>query len=234
MMPSMQYCPKCLGTGLDIDNNPCECRFNAKSFYDTVSCLTIPPQYRGIHFNKLLVPKDVHESYANVLQDIHDNVVGCKWSNHNVVIASPINHSKTILAYSCIETLFRNGIPTFPIYDLLEIKRIILDMDLGREQFYDVENPEQLYTVPTLFVKIPRVIDWAVFDTFATLLDRRVRRGNSTIFLYDGVWNFLVNSDKSGTLSGLMGDGTYNTIDVKAYSLLTGPTTGPVEQENIG
>lgn len=230
----MSYCPICGNTGVDIDGNPCTCRFNARSFYDTVSCLTIPPQYRGIRFSKLLVPKDVHESYATVLQDIYDKVITCKWENHNVVIASPINHSKTILAYSCIEALFRMGIQTFPIYDLLEIKRIMLDMDLGREQFYNIEEPELLYATPTLFVKIPKLVDWAVFDTFATLLDRRVRRGNSTIFLYDGVWSFLVNSDKSGTLSGLMGDGTFNTIDVKAYSLLSSSTIGPDIKENIG
>lgn len=230
----MSYCPNCGNTGIDIDGNPCECRFNVKSFYDTVSCLTIPPQYRGIRFNKLLVPKDVHESYANALQGIYDAVVSCKLNNRNIVIASPINHSKTVLAYSCIEAMFRSGIPTFPVYDLLEIKRIILDMDLGRDQFYDVENPELLYSVPVLFVKIPRVIDWAVFDTFATILDRRVRRGNSTIFLYDGVWNFLVNSDKSGTLTGLMGDGTYNTVEVIAYSSITTAPTEPMIKDNIG
>lgn len=234
MTTKIKYCPDCMNTGLDIDNNPCKCRFNAQSFYETVSCLTIPPQYRGIRFNKLLVPKDVHESYAKSLQDIYDGVVNCNFENRNVVIASPINHSKTVLAYSCIEALFRRGIPTFPVYDLLEIKRIILDMDLGREQFYDVENPETLYTVPVLFVKIPRVTDWAVFDTFATLLDRRVRRGNSTIFLYDGVWNFLVNSDKSGTLAGLMGDGTYNTVEVIAYSATVTTGTEPVLKDNIG
>ena len=230
----MSYCVKCGNTGIDIDGNPCDCRFNAGMFYDTVSCLSIPPQYRGIRFNKLLVPKDVHESYANVLQEIFDKVTTCRWENHNIVLASPINHSKTILAYSCIENLFRQGIETFPVYDLLEIKRMILDMDLGRSQFYEVEHPELLYTVPVLFVKIPKVIEWSMFDTFATLLDRRVRRGNSTIFIYDGNWSYLVNNDKSGTLAGLMGDGTYNTIDVKSYGLTVTPTEGPLLHDNLG
>lgn len=234
MPEKIQYCPKCGNTGVDIDGNPCTCRMNAASFYESVSCWAVPEQYRGVHFNKLLVPKDVHESYANLLQKIHDDVALCKWSQHNMVIASPINHSKTIMAYSCLESLFRNGLPVFPLFDLLEIKRIILDMDLGRQQFYNVEHPEMLYDVPVLFTKIPRVSDWAVYDTFATLLDRRVRRGNSTIFLYDGVWQFLANSDKNGILTGLMGDGAYNTVEVKAYSLLTQPATREFEETNLG
>ena len=138
----MSYCVLCGNTGINIDGDVCSCRFNAQSFYDTVSCLDVPEQYRGISFNKSLVPKDLHESYANYLQDVYNTILSGKWSQHNVVIASPIGHSKTILAYSCLEILFRNGIPTFPVYDVLEIKRMLLDMDLCRKSIYEVENPE--------------------------------------------------------------------------------------------
>lgn len=230
----MSYCTKCGNTGITITGEPCSCRFNVQSFYDTVSCLEIPPQYRGVHFSPHLVPKDVNPAYAEELRKIHSAVISGTWENHNVVIASPVNHSKTILAYSCMESLVRVGLQVFPIYDLLEIKRIMLDMDLGREQFHEVESPERLYTAPVVFVKIPRLLDWAVYDTFATLLDRRVRRGNSTIFLYDGVWSFLASGDKSGTLLGLMGDGHYNTVEVIAYSAMVSETREPQLEENIG
>lgn len=214
----MSYCPKCMNTGIDIDGNPCSCRFNAKSFYDTVSCLDIPEQYRGIKFNGSLVSSDMPQGYANLLQDIHDKVLTGKWGFKNLILASPIGHSKTILAYSCIESLFRQGCITFPVYDILEIKRILLDMDTGRKPVYEVEEPERLITSNMLFVKIPRLTSWEVYDTIALLLDRRVRRGNSTIFIYDGNWSELIYNDKRNILTGLMGDGYYNTIEVQSWN----------------
>lgn len=216
-MVYMSYCPDCMNTGLDINNNVCHCKFNAKSFYDSVSCLDVPEQYRGIAFSKSLVPKDVHESYANYLESIYDTVLSGRWKQHNVIIASPIGHSKTILAYSCLEVLFRNGIPTFPVYDVLELKRILTDMDLCRKQIYEISNPELTITVPLLFVKIPRLSNWEIFDTIALILDRRVRRGNSTIFLFDGTWNQLIQNDRNNILTGLIGDGSYNTLESKSW-----------------
>lgn len=235
-MVHMTYCPDCMGTGVDIDNNVCHCRFNAKSFYDTVSCLDIPEQYRGIAFNKSLLPKDLPESYANYLQEVYDTIFTGKWKQKNVVIASPIGHGKTILAYSCIEVLFRNGIPTFPVYDVLEVKRILTDMDLCRKQLYEVENPEMLITVPILFVKIPRVNTWEVYDVISLILDRRVRRGNSTIFLYDGSWQQLVYNDKNGILTGLVGDGSYNTLESKSWFVQSSSTSEKeiILPENVG
>ena len=233
-MVSMKYCPMCGGSGVDIDGNVCSCRVNVKSFYDMVSCLTVPEQYRGIQFNSVMVPRDVHESYARKLQNIYDEVATGKWLNHNVVIASPINHSKTILAYSCMELLFRQGSTVFPLMDLLEIKRVLLDMDYGRAQLHDVENPEYIYTTPILFTKIPKIFDYSVVDIFATLLDRRVRRGLSTIFLYDGYWAYLTNCDNTGTLAGLMGEGNYNTVEIISYSATTQAVNEPQLKENIG
>lgn len=218
MFGMFKYCPDCGGGGIDIDGNVCHCRVNAQSFYDTVSCLDIPDQYRGIAFNSALLPTDISESYVKYMQEVHDTIVAGKWQNRNVVIASPIGHGKTILAYSCIEVLFRSGIPTFPIYDLLEIKRMLVDMDLCRKQLYEIENPESIITVPILFVKIPRVTSWEVYDIFSMLLDRRVRRGNSTIFIYDGTWQQFIYNDKNDIAKGLVGDGSYNTVEIKSWS----------------
>lgn len=213
------YCPLCGNTGIDINGNPCTCRINIKSFYDRVSCLDIPEQYRGVKFNKLLVPNDIDESYANYLQTVHDDIIKMSWITKNAILCSPINHSKSILAYSCIESLFRQGVPTFPIFDVLELKRILTDLDLGKQPFYDVIEPERALTVPILFVKIPRVVSYDVYDSAALLLDRRVRRNNSTIFIFDGTWNQLIFKDKQGIISGLAGDGTFGSLIVKSYGL---------------
>jgi len=232
----MSYCTKCGNTGIDINGDVCTCKFNAQSFYDTVSCLDIPEQYRGISFNKNLVPKDLHESYASYLESLHNSIITGKWLQHNVVVASPIGHSKTILAYSCLEVLFRNGIPTFPVYDVLELKRILLDMDLCRKQIYEVDNPEDIVKVPILFVKIPRLPNWEIYDTISMILDRRVRRSNSTIFLYDGTWSQLIHNDKNNILTGIVGDGNYSTIEVKSWSLSsTEKDTGEIKlPDNVG
>lgn len=233
MYGMFNYCPDCGGSGIDINGDVCHCRMNVQTFYDSVSCLDIPEQYRGLAFNSALVPTDVNESYASFLQDIHDSIVAGKYKDRNVVIASPINHSKTILAYSCIEVLFRGGVPVFPVYDLLELKRMLTDMDLCRKSVYDVEEPERIITVPILFVKIPRITSWEVYDIFSMLLDRRVRRGNSTIFLYDGTWGQFIYNDKNDIAKGLVGDGTYNTVEVKSWSSqIEEGYTAP--QDNIG
>lgn len=233
-MVFVSYCTKCGNTGIDIDGNPCSCRFNVKSFYDTVSCLDIPEQYRGIRFNSSLVASDMQEGYAKMLQDIHDKILTGKWGFKNVVLASPIGHSKTILAYSCLESLFRHGETTFPVYDVLEIKRILTDMDLCRKPLYEVDQPERVITSRILFVKIPRVTSWEVYDTIALILDRRVRRGNSTIFIFDGSWSDLVYNDKHNVLTGLMGDGYYNTLDVQSWNAIMQPKKELIVEENLG
>ena len=216
-MVPMKYCTKCGNTGIDIDGNPCDCRVNSSSFYETVSCLEIPEQYRGISFNESLVPKDLPEGYTYFLKSIHDDMLAGRLLKRNILICSPINHSKSILAYSCIEIMFRNGIPIVPLFDVLEVKRILLDFDLGKKQTYEVKEPADIVTVPLMFVKIPRITSWEVFDAIAVLLDRRVRRNNATVFIYDGSWNQLIYNDKQNLLTGLMGDGYYNTLEVKSW-----------------
>lgn len=212
-----KYCPDCNNTGIDIHDNPCHCRVNVESFYDSVSCMDIPEQYRGVQFNTALVPTDMPASYAEYLKSIYLDIVGGKWKQRNVVIASPVGHSKTIMAYSAIEAQFRVGLPVFPIFDLLEIKRILFDMDMNRKQIYDVEDPENVLLVPILFVKIPVVSSKEVYEAFAMLLDRRVRRGNSTIFLYNGTWKQFTFADNFNVVKSLAGDGSYNTVEVKTF-----------------
>lgn len=220
-MVSMKWCSKCSNTGIDIDGNPCTCRFNAQTFYESVSCMDVPEQYQGVTFNSALVPRDVDPSYAVFLQKLFDDVSTGKTIKQNMCICSPVGHSKNVFAYSCIEMMFRHGIPTFPVYDILEAKRLLLDTDFNRKPLYPVENPENLTLTPNLFIKVPRVITWEVYDTMVMILDRRMRRGNYTIFLYDGNWGQLVALDKNEIVTSLMGDGNFNTLAVRSWSLLS-------------
>ena len=75
---------------------------------------------------------------------------------------------------------------------------------------------------------------WEVYDTIALLLDRRVRRGNSTIFIYDGSWSELIYNDKHNVLTNLMGDGYYNTLEVQSWNAISQPTKELKVQDNLG
>lgn len=217
MAERKRYCPKCGNTGLDIDGNVCTCRFNESLFFDTVICTDVPEQYQGINFNKFLLPNDVPANIADFMQSIYDGVRGMSWKMHNVLLATPTATGKSILAYSCLELLCRAKQRTFPVMDVLELKRIVTDMDLGKKQVYDIDNPERIFSVELLFAKIPRVRTLEVYDFVPLLLDRRVRRGLSTIFLYDGSWADLINRDYFGAISNLQGDGRFNTLDVQTW-----------------
>ncbi|MCM1215089.1 MAG: hypothetical protein NC548_11280 [Lachnospiraceae bacterium] len=229
------YCIKCGNSGQDVDGNPCTCKYRVINFYEEVSCIDIPEQYRGITFNKALLPLDMPESYGDYLTDLHDSIIRMRWRHRNVCLCSPVAHGKSVMAYSCIEQLFRKGIPTFPVFDVLEIKRILIDTDLCRKLLYEVNNPEYLTTAPYVFIKIPRVPTWEIYDTAASILDRRVRRDNVTIFLYDGSWEQLIHGDRFNVLAGLQGDGTYNTLDIKSWHSNVSTTDHVIQlDDNIG
>ena len=214
----IKYCIKCGGDGIDGDGRPCDCRKKISSAYDAVCCMDIPEQYRGITFARELLPPDVDTSYGEFLQDLYRAIMSGILPQENYLIASPIGHGKTIFAYSCIEQLFRRGFSIFPIYDVLEIINILTNFDLGRKQDYDISEPGQLCEVPLLFVKIPRVSRYEIFDAISMILDRRVRRGGITIFLFDGTYNYLSSLDRNHVLEGLVGDGHYTTVKVKSWS----------------
>lgn len=227
------YCVLCGNTGVTLDGKVCSCKHNQHSIYDSVSCLDIPEQYRNISFVKGLVPMDIDPSYATFLDTVHSTINLGKWNNKNLLIASPVAHSKTIMAYSAINSLFRAGLPVFPIFDILEISRILTDMDMGKTSVYDITNPERVLTVPILFAKIPRSSRWEVFDSLSLLIDRRVRRGVSTILLYDGTHEQLVRNDRQETLVGMFGNGYFGTIEVKSWGLSN--TKKDIDfEENIG
>lgn len=216
-MEKMKYCPLCGNTGRDVHGNICSCSFNEEQFSGTVTCLDIPEQYQGRQFSKFLVSSAMPESYANYLQLLYADITGLRLKSHNIFLASPTGTSKTTLAYCCIESLFRKNLPTFPLFDILELKRIMLDIDLLRKPFYDVDNPEALYSAPYIFIKIPRVLSFEIYDAMALILERRSRRGLSTIFLHNGTWETAMALDRYGVITNLKGDGLGNSLEDKTW-----------------
>ncbi len=213
----MSYCTKCGNTGILLDGSPCGCKLVDDFIFSGVACTFLPEQYQGVNFNPNLVSQDMPESYAKYLYELHNSIITLKHKHKNVVICSPVARSKTIMCYSAIQDLFRKGIETFPIYDVLELRRIIHDMDLAYKQIYTVEEPEKILTVPYLFVRIPIGLSFEVYSTIALILQRRVARGNSTIFIYNGSWESLTAFDSKRVLINMLGDGSFNTLENKTW-----------------
>ena len=213
-----KYCPECGNGGLDGDGNICKCRFNPDTFFSGVSCLDVPEQYRGISFNTALIPNDLDESYRAKMSEVHAGISTARTRNHNYLICSPHRHGKTIMAYSCIERLFKAGMPVFPVIDIMEARRVMRDVDMGRDSIIEINQPEGIWTVPYLFVKIPTYTSWEVYDTINTLIGRRVRKGNSTILLYSGGYDMLLRNDKTDLLTSMRGDGSFSTVEVLSWN----------------
>lgn len=206
----MEYCPICGNKGIRPDGEPCKCRVQIEAIYDDMPGVDVPPQYVGLRFSSALVPQDLGPSYGSRLDELHMQITTNSLRNHNLCICSPSSHGKTVWAYSCIQNLFRHRTPVCPIVDVLEFVRMM-------NEFRDKED---WYDVPYLFLNIPTEVTQQVRSGIVTIIERRVRRGNSTIFLYDGSWGMLTYGDRFGTLKNLQGDGSFHSVDVLSFKRL--------------
>lgn len=214
----MSYCAICGGTGWKLDGTPCGCKAVKGDLYGDITCLDIPETYRGLAFNTILLPVKYGDAYKNTMKNYYEQISSLRWRCRNLLLCAPAQSGKSVFAYSLIQELFRRGIDVFPMYDVLEIKRIMLDMEYGKQQSLKVENPILLYEVPYLFAVIPPLLNFDTYDTTAMLVARRVRRGGSTILLYSGTWNQLVSNDSRGSLKNMKGNGSLTTVEVSSWS----------------
>lgn len=208
----MTYCPKCGNTGVKLDGSPCDCQLPTDTIYADLVGINIPDQYQGVRFSRALVPLDCGPYYGKVLEELHQQITSFQITNQNLCICSPPMHSKTLWAYSCIQNLFRQRAQVVPLYDVLELRRAMYDFDMGRSASVD------FYDVKYLFLKIPAEVTHPVRTTIATIIDRRVRRGNSTFFIYNGTWSNLTFGDEQGVLKGLQGDGSFSSLKIHSFN----------------
>lgn len=213
----MKYCPKCGNTGILIDGTPCDCKLKLSDLYSGVECLEIPEAYRGLEFDKIFLPSKLGDAYKNYMDNVYNQLISMRWKCKNAIICSPAQSGKTILAYTVIKELFRREIEVFPLMDILEIRKVMQDLEYNKQQSMGVDNPMRLYTAPYLFAVMPPMTNYDTFDTAAMLIARRTRRGNSTILLYEGTWNQLVAGDTKKSLKNMEGNGSLNTIEVNSW-----------------
>lgn len=216
------YCGKCGNTGIIFESGErCECKRGSLSEFENESvCLSVPEQYRGVLFNSVLVQRDLGEIYPRFLETLYTDMITLKHRNKNVFVSSPAKHSKTVFAYSVIQSLFRKNMAVFPLMDVLELRHIINELDFGRKPviLQDSEvDPMNMYTTPYLFVKMPAELSYAVFETINLILGRKLRCGGEVIILSDFGWNYVSAADKRGTFTDLLGDGSFGTLENKSF-----------------
>lgn len=212
----MSYCPKCGNTGVLIDGTPCDCRLHLSDLYKGVECLEIPEAYRGLQFDASYLPLTL-PGYRNFMDNTYNLLTSLRWKCKNAVICSPPQTGKTIMAYSVIQELFKREITVFPLMDILEVRKVMMDLEYNKPQSMGIENPMRLYTAPYLFVVMPPLTNYDTYDAAAMLIARRTRRGNSTILLYEGTWNQLVANDSKKSLKSMEGNGSLNTVEVNSW-----------------
>lgn len=218
----MSYCAKCGGAKVKLNGEPCECSIGIHELYADVTCFDIPEQYRSISFNEELVPDTWGGSYRDCLKQLHTDISTTTLKGKNFVICSPPRRSKTIFAYSTMRRLFKSGIPVFPLYDVLELRNKYNLLDMGKKSDVEDEDLTLLNTVPYLFVRIPNVLSNDVFNIASFILDRRVRHGTSTIFLFNGTWERIVAADTYSAFTAYQGDGSYCSFSVKTWKEVNG------------
>ena len=202
----MPYCAKCGNTGILPSGDPCTCSYahSGDLYAELEECVDIPAQYQGLQFNSALLPKSLDGSYALFMQTLYEQIITQRLQYHNYVICSPPSSGKTILAYACIEHLYRRGQEVYPVKDVLEIRK-------------ELDTEQRLYSTPYFYERIQPELSFQVYATIATLLDRRVRSGTSTIFLYNGTWENLIFADNRKLVAQLQGNGSYCTVDIKTW-----------------
>lgn len=222
------YCSKCGNTGENFETGErCNCRIGAGDFESNkTACLFVPEQYRGAGFDIDLLPHGLGAYYYTYMNELYSGVSQMGLRNLNVFLSSPPKHGKTVLAYTCIEKLYRRGVEVFPLYDVMELRRMIMDRDNGKrnEEIEELGlDVTDIYKVPYLFLKLTPDLSFVMFDTLKLILDRRLRRsGSVTIVLSDMPWNYIVEADKKGVFKTLAGDGSFGSLKNMSFTLNRG------------
>lgn len=208
-------CNLCGGIGILPNGGTCKCKQGRVLSVNT-EYISIPKQYLDITFNKNLIQTDIGNDYSDYLYELYQSVINKEIAHKNIYLSSPPNHSKTLFAFSCIKTLFSRGEDVFPLYDLLEIRRIVDDFDVGRTQKYN-EYPELIFKCNILILLTGNTRNTNVYSTLINLINRRVRQGGSTIILSNFNWETFIQYDNSKALKSMEGKGDYNTIIIKNW-----------------
>ena len=205
-----QTCLICGGTRRTVDGKPCpNCCKNEPTPAPVVS--GIPIQYQGVRFDKSFLPNSLQDKYGSFMENLLDTIINdIAFYQKNMIICCRPNSGKTIWAYNLMANLIANGYETPPILDLMEASDAM-------NSFEDREMSRLISTARCAVIKIPLDVQYWMLNSISSLVERRVRNGGFTIFIYGGTIEDLNRIDKNNVLSSLRGAGAYNTVKVEAF-----------------
>lgn len=215
MTDNKNTCLLCADTGIQVDGSVCSCGIHSKVEMPLI--LEIPAIYQTAEFSASLVPIKMSRSYGTDLEDIIDVIKSKGKYNHNILICSPPNTGKTVFSYTIYKHQYTKGIQMSELIDLIEAKELF-NTNSYDESIQIAKNI--LVNCPIAIIKIPLDLPNKFAETMSTILERRVRKGGTTIFLYGGSLFDLQNQDRFGVLKNLIRDGSYNSIRVMEYKSL--------------
>lgn len=214
----MKYCISCGNTGVDLMGRPCECQKSRATFLMSQlaagsSTLSVPEQYQGLVFNADAM-SNVDMQFRAEIKNLYLDITHGAAKAKTFAISCPPNSGKKVFAYSCNEQIFRKQMKTFPVLDVLQLNRVLADIDSGRSIVYPgIKEPKDFYVAPYLFAIVPPA-SFPVYDAINLIKSRRVANGHTTVFLLDTPWAVFTALDKAKRLTTSVGTGAYSSIKV--------------------
>lgn len=203
-------CLRCAGSGKIIGGAPCPvCSKELSKITPIV--YGVPAQYQGIKFDKSFLPEKEQNTYGVFMEELMQTIINdYSFYQKNILICSRPNSGKTVWAYNLYSILSSKGYDMPPYKDIVEVRNIL--------NSYADKDMVNLYSeARCAIIRLPRDMQFWMFDTMSYILERRVRANGFTIFMFGGTEEELVSIDKKGSLKHLKGTGAYNTICVKSF-----------------
>lgn len=207
----MNTCIKCGGTHKMLNGQRCDCMI-ANSFELPV-VLDVPIQYQGVKFNKAALPRDMQEDYGPYMMKLYEELLDSRGIGRNILVCAPPNSGKTVFAYTIYAEMVNQGASVAKLLDLMEVRELLMSYyhDVDREQL------ALLSSADVAFIKIPQDLPIKFAEIISTVIERRVRSGGSTIFLFSGSKKDLEAQDRFGKFRALEGDGSYNSLKIYSW-----------------
>lgn len=208
---STNSCLICGGTYRTALGEPCpECCKEKPKASPVVA--GIPAQYQGVMFDKSFLPQKLQGTYGEFMEELLRTIVNdIAFYQKNMLICCRPNSGKTVWAYSLYAGIIEKGYSCPPLVDIVEVRDIL-------SSYTDKEGSALLSSSRCAIVKLPRDMQFWMFNKLSHILERRVRGGGFTIFLYGGTIEELKVVDRDGCLSWLRGTGAFNTVKVESFS----------------
>lgn len=213
MVETAEMCIKCGNTGVCADGSRCNCGASSKDLI-LPTRLNVPMQYQNVKYSSCFVKDRLRNTFGVFMEKLLGDIDTRLYSVcQNYIICAPPNSGCTVWAYNVIGTLYTKGILMPDLMDLMQVRSILFD-------FYNKKNSEQSELIDKakmMIVRLPMDLPSKFPETVSTIIDRRVRRGNSTVFLFRGNRNDLLSQDTFGKLAALEGDGCFNSVRIESF-----------------